>query len=378
LAGIYIHVPFCKKRCNYCDFYKTTNISFIDEFIKSLSEEINIRKQYLDNTGFDRSIETLYFGGGTPSVLSIQNFEKIIEQLYSTFTISERAEITVEVNPDDVDFEYIKALQQLGVNRLSMGVQSFSDKYLQLMNRRHTGKQALQSIETAIQAGISNLSIDLIYGLPEMTTAVWEQTLETALLLPVKHLSAYHLIYEEGTIFHDWLGEKKLREIDEDLSWEQFQMLHKMSISKGFEHYEISNLAKPGFYSGHNSNYWQGIPYFGAGPSAHSFNGHSRQWNIADLRQYMKQILSNQPAWQTEQLTPENKLNEYIMIRLRTKKGVDLNYMKQTFGKQKLDSFLHKFHGKIDSKNAKIEGNRAFLTLNGWFISDKIIGELIH
>jgi len=383
VAGIYIHVPFCKKRCNYCDFYKTTNTTLIVDYLNALSKEISRKKNYFSfekplNTGIIENIETIYFGGGTPSLLSLHDIEIIFKQLFSTFQISDTAEITFEINPDDVTFDFINGLKSIGVNRLSMGLQSFNDAYLKLMNRRHDSQQAFSSIETSIKAGITNLSIDLIYGLPEMNMSIWEQTLKTALKLSVQHLSAYHLTYENGTVFYDWLTNGKLKEIPEDTSFHQFEMLHNMAEDTGFEHYEISNFAKADNYSKHNSNYWKGIPYLGLGPSAHSYNGISRQWNVADIFGYCNAMNKGENAWKKEILTENNKINEFIMIRLRTKAGIDLDEFKNIFGITSQKCLLHSIQSFLITGDASIIENKLSLTLKGWFISDKIISALMQ
>ena len=383
MAGIYIHVPFCKKRCHYCDFYKVTDTTLTNYYISALSSEINLRSNFF-KSNFDNSplnseiIETIYLGGGTPSTLSLKNLDLIFTQLWKVFNVSPTAEVTVEVNPDDVTVEYIKGLHLLGVNRLSMGLQSFDDDYLKLMNRRHNAQQALKSVEYILTAGISNFSIDLIYGLPEMTLNKWKETLDIAFSLPVNHLSAYHLMYEQGTKFYDWKTDGKLTDIDEDTSWQQFEMLHNVAENKGFDHYEISNLAKPGFYSKHNSNYWNGIPYLGLGLSAHSFIGNERQWNVPNVQQYINALKHNEVFWEAEILSVKDKVNECIMTALRTKEGINIDVFNKNFGNKRYQLLQKTFESYINSGHIILSDNKIALSLKGWFISDKIISTLMQ
>ncbi len=374
MAGIYIHIPYCKKRCHYCDFYKTVNLKNVDDFISSLLKEIELKANFfLPKT----PIETIYFGGGTPSILTINALNNIFTALHKNFTIQSNAEITLELNPDDISLDYMISLFQIGVNRVSIGIQSFDNEFLQLMNRRHTVEQAFAAVENSVKSGIENISIDLIYGLPNLNEKQWKSTLEMALTLPVQHLSAYHLTYETGTVFYNWLKNGILKEMDEDLSWRQFEMLHEMAENKGFEHYEISNFAQPQKYSKHNSSYWQGIPYLGLGPSAHSYNNNTRSWNVSDLEKYIIANNNNSVFWEEEILTAENHLTEFIMTSLRTNNGLNIESFENKFGLSSKVKLLEKAQKYISLNQLKIEENHLKFSLSGWFIMDKILTEIV-
>ncbi len=269
MAGIYIHIPFCRQKCYYCDFYKTVNTSLTVKFLPALESEIILRKGYLES----ETIETIYFGGGTPSVLTESELADILQTLHQQYSISCDAEITFEANPDDLSIEYLQGLKRTGVNRLSIGIQSFQDTFLKKMNRRHTAMQAVEAIENAANLGFDNISVDLIYGLPGLSSTAWKKDLKQVFKLPVQHLSAYHLTYHEGTAFYTWLKKGALKELKEAQSVSQFEILVEQAEKNGFEQYEISNFAKDRLYSKHNSSYWLGTKYLGLGPSAHSFNG---------------------------------------------------------------------------------------------------------
>lgn len=269
MAGIYIHIPFCRSRCSYCDFYKTTNIAIKSDFIESLKKEIFLKRTFLNGA----VVRSLYFGGGTPSVLSVEEFADIVSELKLNFDLSNLDEFTVELNPDDVSLEFLKGLSALGINRVSYGVQSFHDRYLKMVCRRHDAKQALEAIRLTQSVGIDNISIDLIYGLPGLSLAEWQRDIDLFLSLKVPHLSAYHLIFEEGTLMTDQLKRGLFSEATEDESKEQFLALRNTLLNHGFLHYEISNFSLPDKSSKHNSSYWSGEPYLGLGPSAHSFDG---------------------------------------------------------------------------------------------------------
>lgn len=374
MAGIYIHVPFCTQRCYYCDFYSSVNTRLTNSFVNSLLQETEQKKSFFAEP---LAIRTIYFGGGTPSLLTIQQLESILDKLSRTFYIAINVEITCEVNPDDLSPEFLKALRKIGINRLSMGIQSFDPVQLKIMNRRHNAKQAEDSVKMAVEAGFRNLSIDLIYALPHLNQELWQQTLEKAFSLPVQHISAYHLGIEEGTVFGNWLKKGKIQERNEDESWLQFKMLHDFASLKGFDHYEISNLSLPEYRSKHNTSYWNNVPYLGLGPSAHSFNGIQRFWNVADINKYINSVENNHVFTQSETLTIENRLHETIMTRLRTKEGIQLSNFEEQFGledRKKLESF---FAQLIENQLATQQNDWISLTLKGWFISDRIILEII-
>lgn len=376
MAGIYVHIPFCEKRCYYCDFYSVANKNKINDFIKALISEIKLKQGFFHNN--NEPIKTIYFGGGTPSVLSIGQLEIILNEIANIFDISEVVECTIEVNPDDINAEYVKGLKSIGFNRVSIGVQSFDNELLKLMNRRHSKDDAIKAVYEFYNAGIDNISVDLIYGLPGTDEKYWENALLEAFKLPMVHLSAYCLSYEEGTVFHNWLKRNKIQEIPEEMQWKQYQLLHKIAIDKGFEHYEISNLSKPGYRSMHNSSYWQGIPYLGLGPAAHSFNGNVRSWNIADIRQYVDLMHDNQACWEEETLSDKDKFNEYLMTRLRTSDGISVAEMKQKYQlnfTNDIQNIIKTYHSQyFESTNEE----RIAMNLEGWFVSDSIISGLMR
>ena len=373
MAGIYIHIPFCQQKCYYCDFYKTVNTSLTGSFINALLKELTLRKNYIEG----EKIETIYFGGGTPSVLNKEELQQIISFLNNTFDIVSDVEITLEANPDDLLPDYLEMLFRIGINRLSIGIQAFQNEHLKKMNRRHNVQQAVQSVENAALTGFKNISLDLIYGLPELTSKQWNEALCQVFALPFQHLSAYHLTYHKGTPFYAWLKNGKLREISENESVKQFNMLIDTAEMYGFEQYEISNFAKNFMYSKHNSSYWSGKKYIGVGPSAHSFNGDERQWNISNLESYIHAVENGLPYFEVEQLSENEKFNEFILIRLRTKWGISISETEQKFGKEKtvlIEKELHKYQ---KSGFIKEHENRFSFTREGMFISDKILSNLM-
>ena len=373
MAGIYIHIPFCRQKCYYCDFYKTANTALTGSFINALLKELKLRKNYAEG----EKIETIYFGGGTPSVLNEEELRQIIDFLYNTFDIISDAEITFEANPDDLLPDYLEMLFSNRINRLSVGIQSFQNEHLKKMNRRHNVQQAIQSVEDAAKTGFKNISLDLIYGLPELTSKQWNDALCDIFTLPFQHLSAYHLTYHRGTPFYNRLQKGTLSEISEDESFEQFNMLIDAAEMHGFEQYEISNFAENGMYSKHNSSYWSGKKYIGAGASAHSFNGNERQWNISNLKSYINAVENGLSYFEVEQLSKNEKLNEFLLVHLRTMWGISISETEQNFGKEKAD-FIEKELQKYQ-KTGFIESNdsRFTFTRKGMFISDEILSNLM-
>ena len=373
MSGIYIHIPFCKQRCNYCDFYKTTQISKKNIFISALIQELYHQKNYLKNS----IVKTIYFGGGTPSVLTYNEIIKIIEAVYAYFSVDNNPEITLEANPDDLTKSYINNLRKTPVNRLSIGIQSFQDDLLKLMNRRHNSQQAIQSVKELQNAGFENISTDLIYGLPRLTNKMWEEDLTTMFSLNIKHLSAYHITYEQGTRFYKFVETKKIIPVDETDSLNQFKSLIAIAENSGFEHYEISNFAKKDFYSKHNTSYWMQKPYLGVGPSAHSYNLISRKWNVSDIDRYIYCINNDENYFQTEQLTQTDKYNEYLMTRFRTMWGISMDDIKNFFGNERLN-ILQKQLQKLKKHNLVFyDNNTVKLTQKGIFISDLILSDLM-
>jgi len=374
MAGIYIHIPFCRKLCHYCGFHRSVLIKNINAFLNALVKEIEIRKNYLDR----ESIETIYFGGGTPSILEIPEINLIILAIYNNFKVNNNPEITLEANPDDLDADYLQGLMNnTPVNRLSIGIQSFYDDDLKLMNRRHNSLQAAESVKYARETGFSNISIDLIYGLPGLTTDKWVSNLQHAFKLDVQHISAYHLTFEPGTIFYKLLSEGKLLKLSEDESLKQFKSLTNLAKKNRFIHYEVSNFAKEGYFSIHNTNYWRQKKYLGIGPSAHSYNYNSRQWNIADNIKYIEGINKCNPFTEKETLNTTMKFNDYLLTSLRTMWGIDLSYIKNSFGSKYSDYIISNTKKFLDAGSMVKKNTNLKLTNRGIFISDYIISELM-
>jgi len=374
MAGIYIHIPFCKSKCYYCDFYSSQNLNLINQFVSSILLEINNKKEYLN---FDKAIETIYFGGGTPSVLNSKFLQLILKEISLTYKVNSDCEITMELNPDDITEEYLKQIKEIGINRLSIGLQSFNDEMLTLMNRRHNSKQAIKSVEIAKNIGFNNISVDLIYGLPNTNVDFLTSELNKLIELNIQHISAYHLTYEENTIFKHYLKKGKLRELPDTVSQKQFVYLTKFFEDNDFEQYEISNFAKNKLYSKHNSNYWFGIEYIGLGPSAHSYNKHTRQWNVANIKEYIEKIEANDLFFEKEILTLNDKYNEYLLTSLRTKWGVDINYIKNEFGVKILKHFNNSVDKYLKTDYINKKKNFVHLHKKYWFLSDKIVSELM-
>lgn len=373
MAGIYIHVPFCKCFCNYCDFYSVTDNSETESFVQAVMLETVMQARYLDG----ETVETIYLGGGTPSLLNPLQTGQIITAVRKNFTVSDNPEITVEVNPDDVYEGYFGELAGTGVNRVSLGVQSWNDKRLKYLGRRHNAGQSAKALQLTFQEGIVNVSADLIYGVPNMTTGDLRHDLEETFAFPVTHLSAYHLTIEEGTRFGKMKKEKKLAEPDEETSNAMFSLLGSFCRERGFIHYEISNFAREGYISRHNSAYWKQVPYLGLGPSAHSFNRTSRQWNVSDVKKYIRSVSAGNVPFEKEDLDRLTTFNEYVMTSLRTMWGIDLGYVEAYYDKE-LHDYLINLSGKyIRYGLMHREKNTLVLTDQGRMISDNIIAELL-
>lgn len=373
MAGIYIHIPFCKKLCFYCDFYHIVSVKDSSSFVDALLKETSQRKDYLKN----ETVTTIYFGGGTPSVFSIEEIGRILTNINSNFAISSDCEITIELNPDDVTPDYLRSLKALNINRISLGIQSWHDPDLKMLNRRHDSAQAALALTNTLNAGFNNVTIDLIYGIPGMTIKDWESNLDFSFTFDIKHLSAYHLTIEQGTVFGKMLQKGDISEIDENDSAAQFNTLIEKAEKAGFVQYEISNFGKPGFFSKHNSNYWKQANYLGLGPSAHSFNGYSRQWNVRDLKGYINAVNKGKPYFESEDLDTKTRFNEYIMTSLRTMWGIDLDYVETTFEKEGYDYVLN-LSGKYRNYGLmNLEKNSLVLTNQGKLISDNIISEFM-
>lgn len=372
MRGIYIHIPFCRQACRYCDFFFSVSLKYVDEYVESLKKEIELRAG--EKPGSE--METLYLGGGTPSVLSEIHLEKILNTIHTHFTFVENAEWTIECNPDDLSPAYLEQLRNKGFNRISIGIQSFIEKDLELMRRSHNALQAEQSVKDAAAAGFENITMDLIYGVPNQSLREWEQNIKKALALPISHISAYHLTFEPGTVFDHWRKKGRLLPVLEEESVNQFQVLRSLLLERGFDHYEISNFALNGNRSAHNMLYWSGLPYLGLGPSAHSYDGTDRSWNIASLKKYMEGTSTGSGFSETEELSDREKYHDYLITSLRTRWGADPEYISQQFGG---DIFRH-FEGKTKSFLEKgtlwtTEGHVA-IQPDHWLLTDHILREL--
>ena len=373
MAGIYIHIPFCAKRCLYCDFFSSTDMQFKTPYIQAIIREMELRKDYIDN----EPIETIYFGGGTPSQLGEKDFEKIFDAINRIFDTSQCQEITLEANPDDMTPEYVASLQKLPFNRISMGVQSFQEKDLRFLNRRHNREQAIRAVALCKEHGISNINIDLIYGLPGQTLDEWSLNLEEAILLDVPHISAYHLIYEERTALYKLLKEGGITPVDEELSVSLFSTLINRLTKAGYLHYEISNFARPGYISQHNSSYWLGKKYIGIGAAAHSYNGSNRLWSVSSLPLYLKGIATETPNIEIEELDENTQYNDFIITRLRTMWGIQLQKIKELFGEEKWNYLKQQAEPYLQQDLLNLQNETLKLSKKGIFISDGIMSDLL-
>lgn len=373
MAGIYIHIPFCKKRCTYCDFYTEVAPKLIPTLVDSIVKELYIRKDYLQN----EPIHTIYFGGGTPSILSKAQFLKIFETIYSIYSVNKDAEITFEANPDDLTMEFLSSIRTLAFNRISIGIQSFDDEDLKMINRRHSAKQAIEAVKNSQNVGFNNISIDLIYGLPFQTLEKWEKQLNTALNLQIQHVSAYGLTYEEGTELWKQRENGKVKSVDDETMNEMYLLLVKKMKENGFEAYEISNFATQGFRSNHNSSYWKQDSYLGIGPSAHSYDLGSRQWNVASITEYILAIENNTGFFEREELTLFDRYNDYVMVSLRTSEGINLTFLEQKFGSELTRYCFENIKPYIESNKVSHSDNKLRLNLEGIMISNQILIQLM-
>ena len=373
MAGIYLHIPFCRKRCHYCDFFKSTDLSQKARLLNGLKKELESRASELAS----EEINTIYLGGGTPSVLLVDELKNLLDIIFGNYRVSPEAEITMEANPDDLSQAVLTFIHEIGFNRLSMGIQSFSESDLKLMNRRHGVMQAIQSVKWARNAGFRNISIDLIYGLPNQTMEEWERNIQIAVQLDVQHISAYNLTYHEGTVFYDQLKKGILKELPDELSLQQFEVLIRTLGKAGFEHYEISNFCKPGFYSQHNSSYWKNKKYLGVGPSAHSFDLVSRRWNISSIGGYLDGIENNKPYSESETLSEQDRFNDYIITGLRTIWGISEEVVRNEFSAQYLVHFQKVREKYIQSGHVINTPEKVCLSADGLFISDQIMADFM-
>ncbi|MGE6395771.1 radical SAM family heme chaperone HemW [Chryseobacterium scophthalmum] len=370
---IYIHIPFCKQKCSYCNFHFSTSLNFKDEMLDAMKKEIFFRKDELQN----KNLQSLYFGGGTPSVLSADEIKSLIDEVLKHFSFNNDIEITLEANPDDLNSQFLKGLSDSPVNRLSIGTQSFFDEDLKLMNRAHNASEAEGSIKRAQDFGFENLSIDLIYGSPTSNLEIWKENLNKTIALEIPHISSYALTVEPKTALENWVSKGKVANPKEEEQNREFYYMIDFLKDHGFNHYEVSNFAKEDFYSRHNSAYWKYQEYLGIGPSAHSYNGNDvRSWNVANNQQYIKKLNSNILAKETEILSRQDQFNEMIMIGLRTIWGVDLESLNQKFSENILDKFNKEIQHKIEEGILKIENNHLIIPKKHWFMADGIASDL--
>jgi len=371
MAGIYIHIPFCKQACYYCDFHFSTSLKKKDELIQALVKEIELRKKELQI----QTIDTIYFGGGTPSLLSNEELDLLINSVNNNFQVSENPEITLEANPDDLSNQRIKALANTPINRLSIGIQSFFERDLKLMNRAHNASEARDCLSFANQY-FNNISVDLIYGIPGLSNDQWIENIETVLSYNIPHISSYALTVEPKTALETFIKKGIIKNVDDEIAQEQFNILIDKLEASGFVHYELSNFSKPNYFSKNNSAYWQGKPYLGIGPSAHSFNGSQRGWNVRNNSKYIKSIQNNKLPIEKETLSTTDKYNEYIMTGLRTMWGVSFEKIESEFGENYKKYILLQSEKYINQHLLYIDDNKLLTTKKGKFLSDGIASDL--
>ena len=374
MAGIYLHIPFCRQACHYCNFHFSTSLNRKNDFVTALLKEMELQRHYIGS----EAVETVYFGGGTPSLLTEAELGHMLARLRDLFTLEAGAEITLEANPDDITMDgKLTAWRKAGINRLSIGIQSFFEEDLQWMNRAHTAGQAADAIRMAQQEGFDNISVDLIYGGPTLPDSHWEKNVAQAIAYGIPHLSCYALTVEPQTALDKMIHQKKKQAVSPDDQARQFLLLMDWLAVAGYEHYEISNFSLPGRRSRHNSSYWQGKPYLGLGPSAHSYNGSSRQWNVANNAQYTDALLSGKLLFEKEVLTPVQQLNEFIMISLRTMEGCDLQLVADRFGQEEAQALQKQAARYLREGMIKAtEANKLVLTREGKLLADGIAAEL--
>ncbi len=372
MAGIYIHIPFCRKACHYCNFHFSTSASNISEMVKAIVKEAELRKDYLKE-----EVQTIYFGGGTPSLMTIDDGRWTMDNLRKLFVISKEAEVTLEANPDDITEEKLLHWKSIGITRLSIGIQSFFEEDLVWMNRAHNAEQAISSLQLAVKQ-FDNITIDLIYGTPTLTDEKWKKNVEKAIELNIPHLSCYALTVEPKTALNKMIQQKKKENVDAEKQARHFELLMQWTKDAGYEHYEISNFAKPGFRSKHNSSYWQGKPYLGLGPSAHSFNGSEREWNISNNALYLKSIEQNLIPAEKEKLTETQKLNEYIMISLRTMEGLSLSNIASKWNEHLADAIKKDAAIFLEEGSLTASNDYLILTNKGKLLADGISAELFR
>lgn len=372
MTGLYIHIPFCASRCVYCGFYSTTLPALRDAYVDALCQELTLRAEELPA---DEAITTIYLGGGTPSQLTTDQLDRLFSYIYKVYR-SQPVEVTMECNPDDITPAFADWIAQSPIDRISMGAQTFSDDRLRLLRRRHTAAEVRRATTLLRQAGIRNISIDLMFGFPGETLADWEQDIDEALRLGVEHISAYSLMYEEETTLHRWLSEGRIQEIDDDLSLRMYDCLVDRLTAAGYRHYEISNFALPQRESRHNSSYWRDVPYMGLGASAHSFDGRQRSWNVADIETYIAAIGRGERPCTVEALDPGTHYEDVVLTSLRTAEGIDLGKIRRDFGSQRLDFLLAAADQDLRQGYLVREDDHLRLTRRGIYLSDGITARL--
>ena len=372
MAGIYIHIPFCKQACYYCDFHFSTNQKNRGDIVQALAAEVRLQREYLG----EEEIETVYFGGGTPSLLSASELNDILQTLYKTFSVRKGVEITLEANPDDLTKESLKDIWNAGINRLSIGIQSFEDEILRYLNRAHDAAMSVMSVQDAYDAGFTNISLDLIYAIPGQDNVLWQKNIERVLALRPQHISAYSLTIEEKTAFGRWAAQGNLKPVADDLSATQLQMLVERLERKNYAQYEVSNFSLPGLESKHNSNYWKGKKYLGIGPSAHSYNGVSRQFNVSNNQRYLDALANEQIPATLEILTREDRINEYLLTTLRTSWGTSLAKLRKELSLDLLAEHGPYLRSLQENGLATLENDFLILTKNGKLLADKIASDL--
>jgi len=370
-ASIYLHIPFCKQACHYCDFHFSTSLKKKDELVHALAKELELRKDEFT----DCQVETIYFGGGTPSLLTIDELRFLISEVYKNYDVSENPEITLEANPDDLTPQRLNDYATSQINRLSIGIQSFFEADLKLMNRAHNAAEAKECLSVATRH-FDNISVDLIYGIPGLTNERWIENIETALSYNIPHISSYALTVEPKTALAAFIKKGIIENVDDDLAQEQFHILIDKLEEAGFVHYELSNFGKPGYFSKNNSAYWQGKPYLGIGPSAHSFNGSQRGWNVRNNSKYINSIQQNIMPMETETLSTTDQYNEYVMTGLRTVWGVSLEKVENNFGKQYKKYLLEQSQKHINEHLLYLDDGKLLVTKKGKFLSDGIASDL--
>ena len=373
MAGLYVHIPFCSSRCVYCGFYSTTGLELRERYVDAVCKEISFRSENIEVGGERPQIGTVYLGGGTPSQLTISQLQQIFDTIYIYNKVENDAEVTIEMNPDDVNKETAEALRKLPVNRISMGAQTFSDERLRFLRRRHNASQVKEAVETLRQAGFKNISIDLMYGFPNQTLEEWKADIEKALELDVEHISTYCLMYEEGTALYKLLEQGKVAEIDEELERKMYYTLIERLEAAGYEHYEISNFARKGYRSRHNSSYWRGIPYIGVGAAAHSYDIKTRSWNVADIKKYIEAMEQGKRPYEEEVIDANTRYNDAITVALRTKEGLDLT----TLPDNQRRHCIANAKRHIDSNLLRLADNPLALTKEGLFVSDMVMSDLM-